>query len=280
MQYIMTEENIKAYAKNLRLEERSEATVIKYNLALKRLYDYLPEGKSVTKEILLAWKDYIQAGNAASTVNVMISAVNGFCQFLGWVGLRIKQVKTQRNVYRDPRRELTKQDYMCLLQAALASGNLRIFYLMQTLAASGIRISELPFITVEALKAGSATVNCKGKLRKVFIPKQLRKKLLEYCRDRNITSGSVFVAKSGNPMSRSNIWRDLRKLCKAAGVDPHKVFPHNFRHLFAVTYYRQEKDVAKLADLLGHASINTTRIYIMESGEEHERQIERLGLVL
>ena len=151
---------------------------------------------------------------------------------------------------------------------------------MQTLASTGIRISELLFITVEALRAGSAMVNCKGKMRKIFIPKQLRKKLLEYCRERNITSGPVFITKSGKPMSRSNIWRDLRKLCAAANVDPHKVFPHNFRHLFAVTYYRQEKDLAKLADLLVHASINTTRIYIMESGEEHERQMEQLGLVL
>ena len=280
MEHKMTKEQIQAYARNLRMEERSAATVKKYSLALNRLYDYLPEGKILTKEILLAWKELLKSENAASTVNVILAAVNGFCVFQGWDGLHVRQVKTQRMIYRDSAREMTKQDYMNLLQAARTSGNFRLFFLMQTLAATGIRISELPFITVETLAVGYANVDCKGKQRRVFLPKQLRKKLLGYCKERRITSGPVFITKNGNPMDRSNIWREMRKLCAAAHVDKQKVFPHNFRHLFAVTYYRQEKDVAKLADLLGHASINTTRIYIMESGEEHERQMERLGLVI
>ena len=280
MNYIMTMEQIKEYAHYLRMEEHSSSTVQKYDSALIRLYDFLPENKEVTKERLLDWKNKLTVENAASTVNVMISAANSFFVFLGWTNLHIKQVKTQRTVFRDQERELTRAEYLRLLEAARKAGNMRLFYLMQTLAATGIRISELPFITVEAVKSGSATVNCKGKQRKIFIPKQLRRKLLAYCDESHITSGPVFITKHGNPMNRSNIWRELQKLCGAANVDPHKVFPHNFRHLFAVSYYRQEKDVAKLADLLGHASIETTRIYIMESGAEHERQMERLGLVV
>lgn len=280
MSYTMTKEQIENYERNLRLEERSEATVHKYGKAIVNLYDSLPESKEITKEQVIAWKNNLEGKHAASTVNVMISAVNTFFAFMGWDGLRIKQIKTQRNVYREPQREMTREDYMKLLDAAMKAGNLRLYYLMMTLASTGIRISELRFITVEALKCGIATVNCKGKQRKVFIPKALRRKLLAWCRETGIVSGPVFVSKRGNPLNRSNIWREMHKLCKAAGVDAHKVFPHNFRHLFAVTYYRQEKDVAKLADLLGHASIETTRIYIMESGEEHERQMERLGLVV
>ena len=277
MSYTMTMEQIEKYEHNLRMEERSDATVRKYGKAIMNLYNSLPENKEITKERIIAWKNHLKGERAASTVNVMISAVNTFFTFMGWDGLRIKQIKTQRNVYREPQREMTREDYMKLLNAAMKAGNLRLYYLMMTLASTGIRISELRFITVEALKCGIATVNCKGKQRKVFIPKALRRKLLAFCRERGIVSGPVFVSKRGNPLNRSNIWREMRGQCKAAGVDAHKVFPHNFRHLFAVTYYRQEKDVAKLADLLGHA---TTRIYIMESGEEHERQMERLGLVV
>lgn len=262
------------------MEERSEATVKKYSGILTRLYDFLPDDKEVTKARLLDWKNQLAKDNSASTVNVMISAVNSFLAFQGWSGLRMKQLKAQRRVYRDQARELTVKDYKRLLDAALKLGNIRLLLLMQTLAATGIRISELQFITVEALTAGSATVNCKGKQRTVFIPKKLRRKLRAYCAEQGIAGGPVFVTKHGNPMDRSNIWRELQKLCAAANVDQSRVFPHNFRHLFAVTYYRQEKDVAKLADLLGHASIDTTRIYIMESGAEHERQMERLGLVV
>ena len=169
---------------------------------------------------------------------------------------------------------------MRLLDAARESGNLRLFYLMQTLGGTGIRVSELKFVTVESLESGSAVVDCKGKQRTVLIPKKLRKALRFYCKQMHITNGSIFITKSGKPLNRSNIWKEMRKLCDAAHVEARKVFPHNFRHLFAIIFYRLEKDIAKLADILGHASINTTRIYIMESSTEHERQMERLGLVV
>ena len=278
--YEMTSEQMQSYAEHLRMEECSESTVRKYDHALEALYGWLLEDKSVTKERLLAWKAEISEKNAASTVNVMISALNSFFAFMSWDNLRMKQVKTQRRIYRDKDRELTKEEYMRLLNAARNKGNLRLYYLMQTLGSTGIRISELRFITAQALREGSAVVDCKGKRRVILIPKKLRKKLLAYCEKANVTSGPVFVTKNGKPLNRSNVWKELQRLCNDAGVERGKVFPHNFRHLFAVTFYRMEKDIAKLADLLGHASVNTTRIYIMESGAEHERQLEKLGLVV
>ena len=234
--YVITREQIQSYAKNLRMEERSESTVQKYANALTAFYDWLSEDKSVTKERLLAWKAEIGAKNAASTVNVMISAVNSFFAFMSWDNLRVKQVKTQRRIYLDKDRELTKAEYMRLLNAARDRGNLRLYYLMQTLGSTGIRVSELPYITLETLKTGSATVDCKGKRRTVLIPKKLRKILLSYCEAAGIASGPVFVTRRGNPVNRSNIWREMRTLCAAAHVEPSKVFPHNFRHLFALAY--------------------------------------------
>ena len=280
MTHIITIEQIQAYERNLRLEEHSASTIQKYTSAIRDLYGYLPPGKEVSKERLLEWKGRISGNHAASTVNAMISAANSFFAFQSWNDLRIKQIKKQRQIYRDKERELTKEEYLRLLNAAREAGNLRLYYLMQTLGSTGIRISELRFFTLESLKAGNAVVDCKGKQRTVLISRKLREALLAYSEEAGITSGPIFVTKSGNPMDRSNVWRELRKLCPAAHVEKHKVFPHNFRHLFAVTFYQLEKDVAKLADLLGHASIDTTRIYIMESGAEHERQMERLGLVI
>ena len=280
MIYTMTNEQVRAFEIHLRMEERSESTIEKYTGAVIAFYAFLPDEKTVTREQLLAWKNQLCATLAASTVNVMLSALNSFFAFLCWNDMHIRQIKTQRRVYRDKERELSKEEYMRLLDAALKSGNLRLFYLMQTLAGTGIRVSELQYVTVEAVQNGSAVVDCKGKQRTVLIPKKLRKALRAYCERVHITSGPIFITKSGKPVNRSNVWKEMRKLCSAAHVESRKVFPHNFRHLFAVTFYRLEKDIAKLADLLGHASINTTRIYIMESGAEHERQMERLGLII
>ena len=276
----MTLEQIENYGKTLRLEERCGATAQKYIGAVTAFFGFLPEGKAVTRELALAWKAEISAKNAASTVNVMLSAVNRFFAFMSWDDIRMKRLKTQRRIFRDRDRELSKAEYLRLLDAARRRGNPRLYYLTQTLAATGIRVSELRFITVEALRNGSAVVDCKGKRRVILIPKNLRKKLMDYCKEANIVSDSVFVTRNGKPLNRSNIWKELQRLCEAARIDRRKVFPHNFRHLFAVSFYRMEKDIAKLADLLGHASINTTRIYIMESGTEHERRIERLGLIV
>ena len=278
--YAMTNEQITAYGANLRMEERCEATVRKYVGAVMSLFRFLPPEKTVTQELLLAWKAEISVRFSASGANVMISAVNRFCAFMSWSGLRIKQIKVQRRIFRDCDRELTRAEYMRLLNAARAKGNPRLYWLMQTLASTGIRVSELRFVTEESLHSGRAVVDCKGKQRVVMIPQKLREKLLTYCAETGVKSGPVFVTRNGKPLNRSNIWKELQGLCAAAHVDARKVFPHNFRHLFAVTFYRMEKDIAKLADLLGHASINTTRIYIMESGAEHERRMEKLGLVV
>ena len=277
--YTMTNEQILFFGDALRLEERCEATVQKYVGAVTAFFAFLPEDKSVSGETAHAWKEEISGKFSVSTVNVMISAANRFFAFMSWE-IRIKQLKMQRRIFRDRDRELTKTEYMRLLNAAWKNDNLRLYYLMQTLGATGVRVSELRFITVEAVRAGKAVVDCKGKRREILIPKKLREKLLAYCKGANITSGPVFVTRTGKPLNRCNIWKELQRLCADAGVDRRKVFPHNFRHLFAVTFYRMEKDIAKLADLLGHASINTTRIYIMESGAEHERRMERLGLVV
>ena len=278
--YAMSNEQITAYGEALRLEERCEATVQKYLGAVTALYNFLPLAKTVTRELLLAWKAEISVRFSASAANVMISAVNRFCAFMSWGDFRIKQIKVQRRIYRNQERELTKAEYLRLLNAARAKGNPRLYWLMQTLASTGIRVSELRFVSVESLHSGRAVVDCKGKQRVVIIPQKLREKLLAYCAEAGVKSGAVFVTRSGKPLNRSNIWKELQGLCAAARVDARKVFPHNFRHLFAVSFYRMEKDIAKLADLLGHASINTTRIYIMESGAEHERQLEKLGLVV
>ena len=277
--YMMTNEQIRFYEETLRLEERCEATVQKYIGAVKAFFAFLPENKAVFRETVLAWKEQIRDKFSASTVNVMLSDVNRFFACVSW-NICVKQLKVQRRIFRDCEREMTKTEYMRLLNEAWKQGNLRLYHLMQTLGGTGIRISELRFITVESVRDGKAVVDCNGKRREILIPKNLREKLLAYCAGANITSGSVFVTKSGKPLNRSNVWKELQKLCAAAGVDRRKVFPHNFRHLFAVSFYRMEKNIAKLADLLGHASINTTRIYIMESGEEHERQLEKLGLVV
>ena len=278
--YAMSNEQITAYGEALRLEERCEATIQKYVGAVMALFRFLPPEKTVTRELLLAWKAEIGVRFSASGANVMISAVNRFCAFMSWNSLRIRQIKVQRRIFRDCDRELTKAEYLRLLNAARAKGNPRLYWLMQTLASTGIRVSELRFVSVESLYSGKAVVDCKGKQRVVMIPQKLREKLLAYCAETGVKSGAVFVTKNGKPLNRSNIWRELQGLCAAAHVDARKVFPHNFRHLFAVTFYRMEKDIAKLADLLGHASINTTRIYIMESGAEHERRMEKLGLVV
>lgn len=280
MYYTLTKEHIDKFMIYLRNEERAESTVQKYKKDLLEFYIFLPEGQQLDKNTVLNWKAEMVRQYSVSTVNTKIAALNGLFIFLGWHDCRVKPVKQQRKIFRDKDRELTRTEYFCLLDAAKREGNERLYYLMETLCSTGIRISELKFITVEALEIGHANVNCKGKLRPVILTKKLRRALKEYCRVQHIQSGSVFVTRTGKPLDRSNIWREMQRLCERAGVDAHKVFPHNFRHLFAVSFYGLEKDIAKLADLLGHASIETTRIYIMESGAEHERQVDRLGLVV
>ena len=233
----------------------------------------------ITKETLLRYKESLAGSYAVSSANSMLASVNVYLKFLGRADLCIRPFKVQRQIFRREEKELTRAEYDRLLAAALKKGNRRLYLLMQTICTTGIRVSELSLITVASLSTGVAEVQNKGKQRRVYLPKSLCKMLREYCKEEKILRGAVFVTKSGIPLDRSNIWSDMKKLCKAAKVDPEKVFPHNLRHLFARTYYSMQKDIVRLADLLGHASVNTTRLYTQETGETHRRQIERLGLL-
>ncbi len=280
MMRIITPETLKKYELHLRMEEKSKGTIEKYMRDIRRFALFMPLNKEIDKEMVIEYKEYLAEQYAISTANSMIAAINGLFIHMGWYELKVKPFKQQRKIFRDKERELTKAEYLRLLDAAKDEGNYRLFYIMETLCATGIRISELPYITVEAVNAGSAEVNCKGKQRIVLLNSKLRKALLRYCKEQRIDSGSVFITRTGKPMSRSNIWTEMKKLCAAANVDPKKVFPHNLRHLFAVMFYKLDKDIAKLADLLGHASIETTRIYIMESYESHIRLLEMMDLVI
>ena len=277
---VMRQEDVAEFCRYLQGEERSQGTIETYRREIRAFAATLPENRVVTKEVVVAWKETLAKRYAVSTVNGKLAALNGLFSFLGWRECRVKPLRRQRELFRDKGRELDKGEYLALLAAARRRGSQRLYHVMQTLGATGIRVSELVFVTVEALAAGRALVHCKGKRRAVLLPQKLCRALQGYCRARGITAGPVFVTRTGRPVDRSNLWREMLALCSRAGVEARKVFPHNFRHLFARAFYALDKDLAKLADLLGHASIETTRIYIMESGAEHKRQVERLGLIL
>ena len=273
-------EMVAAYDRYLCLEERAPGTREKYLRDIRQFAAWL-DGRTVTKELAVAWKEYLLSQQyALSTINGVLAALNGLFCFFGWNECRVKPLKRQRSVFRSGERELTRGEYLRLLDTAKRAGNERLYLVMETLSSTGMRVSELRFITVETLERGFAAVDCKGKQRTVLLTKRLRRTLKEYCLRRGIRSGAVFVTRTGRPLDRSNIWREMQALCERAGVDASKVFPHNLRHLFAVLFYNEEKDIAKLADLLGHASIETTRIYIMESSAVHAQRLERLGLVI
>lgn len=270
---------LQSYMSYLRQKEHGEPTVQKYGRDTARFLQF--SGGETDKSALLCWKaDLMNQSYMAQTVNGMLAAVNGLFDFLGKSSQKVKPVKCQRAIFRAKERELTKEEYLRLLNAAKRCGKNRLLLIMETVCATGIRVSELQYITVQAVRDGRSIVNCKGKCRVILIPRKLCRQLLSWAQENQISAGPVFQTCRGKPVDRSNIWRGMKALCEAAGVDPRKVFPHNLRHLFAVLFYRSEKDIARLADVLGHASINTTRIYIMETGEEHERQISRLGLIL
>lgn len=276
----MRTEMIIRYETSLRNEERSKATVEKYRRDLTVFYLFLPEDKNITKEAVISYKEHLVTKYAVSSVNSMLAAVNGFLNFMGWTEYKVKPVKTQRKVFSSKEKELTKQEYLRLLEAARKQDNERLSLLMETICATGIRVSELCFITVESLYQGRAEVRCKGKIRTVFLPDKLCKKLKKYVKQKKLCSGSVFVTKSGKALDRSNVWNDMKSLCEQAGVLRSKVFPHNLRHLFARTYYSIEKDLGRLADILGHSNIETTRIYTISTGVEQEKQVALLGLVV
>ena len=278
MEHIITQAQIEAYCAALRSDERSAGTVAKYRRDVTAFANWL-DGRAVTKETAAGWKAYLlEQHYAPRTVNSMLAAVNGFFKFAGW-DIRVKFLKVQRQLFRDTARELTRAEYDRLLAAAQSGGQERLALIMETLCATGIRISELRYITVEAAEAGRATVSLKGKIRTILLSTKLCRKLLKYAKKQKIASGEVFLTKSGKPITRRQVWYELKRLCKAAGVETSKVFPHNFRHLFATIFYRACKDIARLADVLGHSSIETTRIYLTVSGTEQARQLDRLGLV-
>lgn len=278
MDNIITTERIEAYCLSLLADERSAGTISKYHRDLTAFSLWL-DGRAVTKETAAGWKSHLShRGYAPCTVNSMLAAVNGFCRFMAW-HIKVKFLKIQRQLFRDPAREMTREEYTRLLTTARETGQERLALIMETLCATGIRISELRYITVEAAKDGRATIALKGKIRTILLPTKLYRKLIKYAKKEKIASGAIFRTKSGTPISRRQVWYELKRLCQAAGVEPTKVFPHNFRHLFATTFYKACKDIARLADVLGHSNIETTRIYLAVSGEEQTRQLDRLGLV-
>ncbi len=275
----ITESAVQAFRDSLFMDEKSRATVSKYIQAVRRLAVFLG-GEELTKLRLLEYREHLQSKNKAQTVNGALSAISAFLDFCGWQECRIKLLKVQHQVFAQESRELSEAEYKRLLQTAKDRKNKRLYMLMLTLCGTGIRIGELEYITVEAVRRGRAEIRMKGKNRMVILQKELRKKLLKYVKEQGIEGGYIFRTRSGKPMDRSNICHDMKKLCAAANVEPGKVFPHNLRHLFARTFYAIEKNLAHLADVLGHSRIETTRIYVAVSAAIHERTLSRMRLVI
>ena len=277
---ILTSNQIAAFAVYLKSEEKSENTIEKYIRDARAFSAYMGNAE-ITKEAVISYKSkLLSEGYAVRSINSMVASINSLFAFLGWQNLKVKSLKLQQKIYCPEEKELTKAEYMRLVNTAKQKGNERLDLLIQTICGTGIRVSELQYITVEAVTCGEAVVSLKGKTRSVFIVRELQKKLLRYAAEQKITSGAIFITRTGKPMSRTNIWREMKSLCEQAGVNPQKVFPHNLRHLFARTFYGIEKDIAKLADILGHSSINTTRIYIITTGNEHRQRMENMRLII
>lgn len=278
--HFITDGDMEAFGKFLREEEREEATIEKYLREVRAFHGWL-EGRPVTKETVLAWKEQLQkAGYASVTVNAKLSALNGFFRFAGWEECRVKFLRIQRQMFRKQSKELTRAEYERLLETARRMGKERLGLLMETICATGIRVSELSYITMETVREGRAEVELKGKIRVILLPGKLCRKLLKYAKKQETVSGEIFCTKSGNGLSRRQIWREMKALCRAADVESSKVFPHNLRHLFATSFYKICRDIVKLADVLGHSSVETTRIYLLTTGREHARQLELTGLIL
>ena len=276
--YSLTPAQIGAFQQYLQ-EERSPGTVGKYLRDVEAFFHWL-DGRPVTREAAAAWKEYLLAtGHAAVTVNSMLAALNGLFRFLGW-DLQVRLLKIQRRIFREQSRELTREEYALLVRTAREHGRERLALLMETICSTGIRVGEVAQITVEAARQGRAEIALKGKIRVILLPGKLCRRLLQYARRQKITSGEIFITRGRKGLSRKQIWAEMKRLCALAGVQAEKVFPHNLRHLFARTFYQVSRDVVRLADVLGHSSIETTRIYLLATGVEHLRQMEKLGLLL
>ena len=279
MKNILTPKLVEKYEKYLIQEERSPDTRKQYRREILRFLEY-GAGRTLTKELIIEYKKELMDKYQPVSVNTKLAAINGFLAFAGYGALKVKQLKIQRGPYCSSDRELTKAEYTRLLYCAKNQGQEKLWLILQTICGMGIRISELPYITAKAVRDGEASVNLKGKNRVILMGKKLRRILKKYMDNQGINSGPLFVTRNGNPMDRSNIWKMMKRLCRNAGVNPHKVFPHNLRHLFARTFYKANKDIVKLADVLGHSNINTTRIYIISTGKEHQRFMDAMGLVI
>ncbi len=280
MKYVMTEQEIISFQEYLRYEERSQNTIEKYLHDIRSFYEWL-DGRSVTKEQVTAWKEHLTAsGKAPVTVNGSLAALHNLFTFLGWNDCRVKYLKIQRQVFRDASKELTREEFTRLVRTAEKQGKHRLALLLETICATGIRVSEVRYITLEAVRRGRADISLKGKIRTILIPNKLAKKIQKYAKKQKIASGEIFLTRGGNCLSRKQIWSEMKQLCRTAGVDASKVFPHNLRHLFARTFYRACRDIVRLADVLGHSSIETTRIYLVTTGAEYAKQMDKLGLIL
>ncbi len=275
---IITQELLGDFRCHLIDEEKATATCQKYIRDVTTFFSWL-SGNGIDKKTVLSYKEHLIRNYAPASVNSVLSSLNSFFDFNHWYELKVKTLKIQKQIFARREKEISRAEYKRLLDTAKLRRNFRLYYLMQTICSSGIRVSELPFITVESLSLAKASINCKGKMRVVLLPKELCKMLLAYAKEQKIKSGPVFITKRGKPLDRSAIWKMMKALCKDAGVSKEKVFPHNLRHLFARTYYNLQKDIVRLADILGHSSVNTTRIYTMETGDIHRRQIQKLGLL-
>ncbi len=276
----ITSTTINNYIAYLKAEEKADATIEKYVRDITAFAKFL-DGRALTKELAVEYKkQLLESSYAKRSVNSIIASLNGLFDFMNEHDCKLKTIKIQRQAFCSEEKELTRAEYTRLIRTAQQKGNERLNLVIQTICSTGIRVSELQFITVQAVRKGEAIVSLKGKTRTVFIVKDLKKKLLRYIAEQKIKDGAVFITRTGKPMSRTNIWREMKNLCESAGVNPNKVFPHNLRHLFARTFYGIEKDIAKLADILGHSSINTTRIYIITTGDEHRQRMESMHLII
>ena len=275
----ITDQMLEHFEQSLFHNEKSELTVEKYLRDVGRFMKF-SSGKRINKELVLAYKTELENTYAVISANSMLASLNAFFRWTGWQDLCVRQFKVQKQTFCKEEKELTKEEYLRLVRTAEQKHNERLCLILQTICGTGIRVGELKYITVEAVRMGKAIVSCKNKTRTVFLVRELQKKLSRYIKEQNIGSGCIFITKTGKPISRTNIWREMKALCKEARVNPDKVFPHNLRHLFARVFYGMEKDIAKLADILGHSSINTTRIYIISTGAEHRRRLENMRLII
>ncbi len=280
MAHEITEEVLEAFRQYLISEEKGKETVEKYLRDMRAFSRWL-DARPVDKERTIGWKEHLlEEGYSPRTVNTMLSAANALFGCMGWTECRVKFLRIQHRTFREPERELNRQEYFRLVRTASAQKKERLALLMETICATGIRVSEVKYITVEAAKNGRADIFLKGKVRSILIPGKLCRKLLKYAKEVKRERGELFVTRKGNGLSRKQIWQEMKQLCDKAGVETSKVFPHNLRHLFATVYYQASRDIVKLADVLGHGSIETTRIYLLSTGTEHLRQLEELELIL